>query len=116
MNMPFKLVPERCHISSQASAGDCLEVVYALTERAPKGARQTLVLSLQDALSNRGLRLLALDLFDEFMRLTIPLEAPANQVEAALRESLQQLDNVEDSIFSEEVGKHLHRFLDESTV
>jgi hypothetical protein len=114
MDISFKLVAERCRISHQAGAGDFLEIVYALSERAPVGSRQTLVLSLQNALSSRGLPLLALDLFDEFMRLKLPLEAPAEVVEAALGESLKQLDRGTIPKIPEEVGVQLRRYLSES--
>jgi len=112
--MLFQLVPERCRVGHRAGVGECLEIVYKLAERAPVGARQKLVLSLQHALSGQGLQLEALDLFDEFMRLTLPPEAPANLVEAALRESLQKLERGKPPVPDAGASGHLRRYLSES--
>jgi hypothetical protein len=57
----------------------------------PRGTRHTLVPALKHALASHQLKLLALDLFDEFIRVHMPLVASAKVVESCLETSLREL-------------------------
>jgi len=112
--MAFRLVRERSRVRVEPGGEAALEVVYALDRRLPTGARQKLVPALSKALEERGLKLLALDIFDEFLRLSLPLEASAKAVEEALDRALRGLEPASAPEVPQGAEEQLERYLSES--
>jgi hypothetical protein len=115
MAFTYRLVRERSRVGIDPGGQAWLQVVYALNDHPPSGARQVLVPTLQKALEARGLRLIALDLFDEFVRLHLPLEASARDVEQALEEALRGLQPAPPLEIPREVEEQLGRYLSGSS-
>jgi len=93
-----------------------LVIVYALSDRPPVGTRQRLVPTLKQALANQHIKLLALDLFDEFIRIHIPLSASAKTVESCLERSLRELPEAGVArMIPENAEEQLRRYLKESS-
>ncbi len=115
MALKYHLVRERCRVGVGPD-GASLEIVYALNERHPMGTRQKMVPALKKALATHHLQLLALDLFDEFIRLHLPLEASARVVEASLESILRDLEELETPMrVPPEAEGHLQQYLKESS-
>ncbi|OGF56546.1 MAG: hypothetical protein A2Z21_06195 [Candidatus Fraserbacteria bacterium RBG_16_55_9] len=116
MAFTYKLVRERCRVGVSPERKASLEIVYALSERLPIGTRQKLVPGLTKALANHNLQLLALDLFDEFVRLHLPLEAPAKVVETSFQKILHELETSESALKIPRTAEdQLRRYLSESS-
>lgn len=116
MDVTYKLVHERCRVGVSPDGKASLEVVYALSGRPPTGTRQTLVVALKKALAEHNLQLLALDLFDEFIRLHLPLDASANVVEPSLERILHELKASELTATTPRTAEdRLRRYLSESS-
>lgn len=118
MAFAFQLVKERSGVRTDPDGTAWLAVVYALDPPLPSGARQKLVPALHRGLKQRDQELLAVDLFDEFIRIHVPLGASAPAVEEALREALAQIDfpppPPSPSAVSEEARGALERYLQAS--
>ncbi len=115
MAFTFALVRERSRVGIDPSGQTWLQIVYALNERPPTGTRQVLVPAIEKALEARGLRLIALDLFDEFVRLYLPVEAAAQDVEQALNEALRELESAPLLDIPTGAEEQLGRYLSESS-
>lgn len=111
---PLTLVRERCRVVTQPDGQAWLEVVYQLEAPPPVGTRQQLVLALEKALRRQGLELRTLDLFDEYIRLRVPLATPAALVEATLEEVLRPLAPAAPLSPEEGAQTQLQRYLSES--
>ncbi|GEM_PF-3247042 len=92
MAFTLQLVEERSRVRTDSDGTSWLAVVYAVDPPLPAGTRQKLVPALRQGLAERGQKLLALDLFDEFVRVHVPLSTPAAAVEEALQEALAQVE------------------------
>lgn len=119
MALSFKLVRERSRVRVEPEdAGAHLEITYGLDEGLPAGIRKFLVPRLRSALEARGQKLLAVDLFDEFVRLHLPRDSSPQPVESALREAaeaaLQEASSPEAPAADAE--EHLRRYLHQSTL
>lgn len=91
MALNFEIIPERSRVGIEPDDTPRLEITYALEARPPSGTRQVLVPELKRALKQHDLELIALDLFDEFLRLHLPLRASREEVEAVLKEALNEV-------------------------
>lgn len=116
MAYAFHLVKERSGVRTDPEGTAWLAVVYALDSPLPSGVRQKLVPALHRGLEERDQELLAVDLFDEFIRVHVPLDASAPAVEEALREALAQIDLPPSppSAVSEEARGALERYFQAS--
>lgn len=92
MNLSYDLVSERSRVGVDPDGGAWLVVTYALSERPPSGTRQQVVPVLKADLKSRGSQLLALDIFDEYLRLHVPLDAAREDVEASLERALDAIE------------------------
>lgn len=92
MNLSFELAPERSRVGVDPDGGAWLAVTYALSDRPPSGTRQQVVPVLKADLKSRGSKLLALDIFDEYLRLHVPLDAERTDVEASLARALDAIE------------------------
>lgn len=116
MALKYHLVRERCRVGVGPEGKASLEIVYALNGRHPQGTRQKLVPALEKALAAHNLQLLALDLFDEFVRLHLPLNASARIVEASLATLVRDLEALEMPMrVPAEAEVHLQQYLKESS-
>lgn len=88
-----------------------LIVTYALSQRPPSGTRQQVVPVLKDELRSRDLKLLALDIFDEYLRLHVPVVSTRSDVEVALDRALALIEPAGDSEPPEEAESALERYL-----
>jgi len=115
MNYTFKLVRERCRVGLDADGRARLEVVYALNNRPPSGTRQRLVPALKDALTKQKTQFVALDIFDEYLRVHVPSDTSAKAVETALEEALKSIEASKSTQLPKEAEEQLRRFLSESS-
>lgn len=92
MALAYELILERSRVGVDPDGDAWLVVTYALSARPPSGTRQQVVPVLKADLKSRGSKLLALDIFDEFMRLHVPLDADRKDVEAALERALDAIE------------------------
>jgi len=69
-----------------------------------------LVPALEKNLSEHQLRLISLDLFDEFIRICIPSSTPVELVEAPLQQVLAQIEPTPQEMPSELARQHLADF------
>ncbi len=92
MNLSYALIPERSRVGVDHDGGAWLIVTYALSRRPPSGTRQQVVPVLKAELKSRGSQLLALDLFDEYLRLHVPLDADRAAVEAGIERALGAIE------------------------
>ncbi|MBI3659632.1 hypothetical protein HY230_04075 [Candidatus Acetothermia bacterium] len=115
MAITYKLVPERCRVRTEPDRKTWLQVVYALNTKPAIGTRQRLVPALKQALAAQKLELIALDLFDEFVKLHLPLEASAKTVEAALKEVLGKVEESTPAQVPKEAEEKLRQYLREGS-
>lgn len=115
MGYTFKLVHDRCRATHKDDGRTWLEVTYVLNQRVPSGLRKALVPALDKALAKQDLSLVALDLFDEFIRMSVPIETPAALVEKTLRDVLGAVRPVEPIAPSKEAQQALKRYIGEAT-
>lgn len=114
MAFRFQLIEERSRVLTDPDGTSWLAVVYALDPPLPPGTRQTLVPALRQKLEERGQKLLAVDLFDEFVRIHMPLDASAPEVEEALQGALNQIEPAPPPEVPKEAQEALERYLRES--
>lgn len=111
----FKLLQDRCRVTHKDDGRTWLDVVYVLNQRVPSGLRKVLVPALDKALAKQDLSLVALDLFDEFIRMSVPLETPAALVEKTLKDVLGAIKPTEPPAASKEAQQALKRYTAEAT-
>jgi hypothetical protein len=111
MHYTYTLVRDRCRAGIDADGRTRLEIVYALNTQPPSGTRQRLVPALKAALLKKQLQLVALDIFDEYVRLHLPIEASAKEVEAALDEALASVEPARASHIPKEAAEQLREYL-----
>lgn len=114
MGYTFRLNSDRCRVGTDPQGASWIEVVYQLNRKAPSGLRHRLVPALENSLNTHQLRLISLDLFDEFVRVRVPSSTPAELVEVPLQDVLGQVDIDQDDIPSEMARQHLVKFQKES--
>lgn len=88
MQLLLRLVRERCRVEQIADNWLNLIVVYALELWIPPGIHSTFIALFQEALSHNGLRMYSIDIFDEMIKITLPLQSRARMVEQALSEAV----------------------------
>lgn len=115
MAYTFKLQQDRCRVTHKDDGRTWLEVTYVLNRRAPSGLRKVLVPALDKALAKQDLSLVALDLFDEFVRMSVPIETPAALVEKTLKDVLGAIKPTESPAASKEAQQALQRYVGETT-
>ncbi|MFB6285360.1 MAG: hypothetical protein ABEK03_02115 [Candidatus Bipolaricaulia bacterium] len=111
MDLSYDLLPERSRVGVDHDGGAWLVVTYALSDRPPSGTRQQIVPVLKADLKSRGSQLLALDLFDEYLRLHVPIEVARGDVEASLQRALGAIEPAREHEPSEDAKAALSRFL-----
>lgn len=111
MTWSYELVPERSRVGVDPDGDAWLVVTYALSARPPSGTRQQIVPALKSDLKGRGLKLLALDIFDEYLRLHVPLEAARGDVEASLERALDAIQPSGEAEPPEDAATALKRYL-----
>jgi hypothetical protein len=111
----YRLVRERCRVGVDSDGRTRFEIVYALNDRPPSGTRQRLVPALKNALSKQKIKFIALDLFDEYLRLHLLTDSAAQAVEAALDEALQAIEASKAIHPPKEAEDQLRRYLSETS-
>lgn len=95
MERAIKLVRDRCRIEQISDGQPTLIVVYALDRQLPSGVRSVFVPKFRELLAQDDHNMYSVDLFDEFIKIHLPLGSRVEIVEDALSEAVQKLENME---------------------
>jgi hypothetical protein len=114
MKVNFRLLRERCRVGSYPGTGHLLQVVYGLDHPFPSGSRKVLAPELTESLAKQNIHLFALDLYDEMIRIQLPLSANAKVVERSLALAIASLPEASTVEASREDQQSLDRYFKES--